>query len=106
MFWRQDMWDFTPQAGIEPSPPTLEGVALTTELPGNTPSHSLFTLIFCTLFHEGSVVSQVFFCSLTLDLSCSVGAFSLLGSLGRKSVVFHGAGGLALKVGREGLGRH
>ena len=34
----------------------------------------------------------------------NVGASSLLGLLERQSVVVHWAGGLALRVGREGLG--
>ena len=38
-------------------------------------------LYFISWRHCG--LSEVFFCSLTLDLSCSVGAFSLLGSLER-----------------------
>ena len=56
--------------------------------------------------HEGSVVSEVLFWPLPylhLRPSCRVGSFSQLGLLERQSVVVLWAGGLALKVGREGL---
>ena len=36
----------TPQPGIEPSPPALEGKALTTGFPGKSPPKGLLCLIF------------------------------------------------------------
>ena len=35
-FWPRGMWDITPQPGIEPTPPALEGKVSTTGLPGKS----------------------------------------------------------------------
>ena len=35
-FWPQSMWDLPSQAGVEPTPPALEGKVLTTGWPGKS----------------------------------------------------------------------
>ena len=42
VFWLRAMWYLTPQPGMEPEPPALEGVVLTTGLPGKSPPVFIF----------------------------------------------------------------